>query len=109
MGFLYILSPGFYYFLYYYFLFIVLVEKVGFIFLISSVVFIFYDVCKKLFLYCVFFLFILYGQFLDFKGLSFQIKCNFFTFFFFLQFLLFISFFYVFFFFYNLFLGICNF
>jgi hypothetical protein len=87
------------------FIFIVLARNVGFIFLISFVVFIFYDVCKKLFLCCVFFLFILYGQFLDFGGLSFQIKRSFFAFFFFLQFLLFISFFYVFFFFYNLFFG----
>jgi hypothetical protein len=52
---------------------------------------------KKLFLCCVFFLFILYGQFLDFRGVSFQIKCNFFAFFFFLQILLSISFVYVFF------------
>jgi hypothetical protein len=74
-----------------------LARKVGFIFLISFVVFIFYDVCKKLFFCYVFFLFILYGQFLDFGGLSFQIKRSFFAFCFFLQILLSISFFYVFF------------
>jgi hypothetical protein len=75
----------------------VLARKVGILSLISSVVFIFYNVCKKLFLCCVFFLFILYGQFLDFRGVSFQIKRSFFAFFFFLQILLSISFVYVFF------------
>ncbi len=105
MGFLQILSP---WFSILFFLIVMLARKVGFIFFISLVVFIFYDVCKKLFLCCVFFLFILYGQCLNFGGLSFQIKRSFFAFFFFLQFLLFISFFYVFFF-NNLFLGICNF
>ncbi len=75
-----------------------LARKVGFLFLISFVVFIFYDFCKKLFLYSVFFLFILYGQFLDFGGLSFQIKRSFFALFFILQILLSISFVYVFFF-----------
>jgi hypothetical protein len=39
----------------------------------------------------------MYGQFLDFGGLSFQIKRSFFAFFFFLQILLSISFVYVFF------------
>ncbi len=64
---------------------------------------------QKLFFCCVFFHFILYGCFINFGGLSFQIKRSFFAFFFFFRFLLFISFCNVLFFFYNSFLGIYNF
>ncbi len=102
MGFLWILSPQFYCFLFYYILFVVLTGNVGFIFLISLVVFIFYNVCKNYFSFVYFFLFILYGCFINFGGLSFQIKCSFFAFFFFLQFCC-LSHFLMF------FLGICNF
>jgi len=59
----------------------VLAGNVRFIFFISLVVFIFDDVCKKYF-FVMYFLFILYGCFINFGGLSFQIKCSFFTFFF---------------------------
>ncbi len=58
-----------------------LAGNVGFIFLISLVVFIFYNVYKNYF-FVVYFLFILYGCFINFGDLSFQIKCSFFPFFF---------------------------
>jgi hypothetical protein len=99
--------PSILFFLFYCILFVVLAGNVGFIFLISLVVFIFYNVCKNYF-FVVYFLFILYGCFINFGDLSFQIKCSFFAFFFSCNFCC-LSLFFMIFFCYNLFLGICNF